>query len=134
MLHKLQYLTLELLARPNLVGGEIEVQEYDKIYRGPIRSINLRGPDIYFELEWCAYYDMATDSWKAADCPVAVIMKEQDLEIAGRKDGLRYIITSRNREFIVATIDIKGVLGLDPAEVIGLDLNNLPKPLVVQLG
>jgi hypothetical protein len=136
MLHpQLQYLTLErLLACPNLVGGQIEVQEYDKIYGGPIKTINLRGPDVYFELEWGAYYDMATDKWEAADRPVTVILKEQDLEIAGRKDGLRYIITSRGREFIVATIDVKGVPGLDPSEVIGLDLNNLPKPEVVQLG
>lgn len=134
MLPGVEYIQLgTLLQCPRLVGGQIEVQEHEKIYRGPIKRVGLYGPNVHFDLEWCGYYDIATDKWTAADQLVTVILKKMGLKIACRRDFLRYIVTSEIGEFIVATVDVQGGYCLNPEDVIDLDLNNLPKPEVVQL-
>ncbi len=135
MQHPLQNLNLStLLMCPHLVAGDIEVQEYEKIYRGPIESVSLHGWTVHFDLVWCAYYDLGTDRWTAADHKVTVIIDKRGLQIMGRQDCLRYVMTSDRRDFIVATIDVRGGAQLDPADVIDLDLHNLPKAQVVRLG
>jgi hypothetical protein len=131
MLLGVKYVRWEIvLGRISLNEAQIEVQEYDKIYRGPIKQVVLSGDDVRFELIWCAYFDLATDKWTAADRPTAAIMPKNNVTIMTQKDNLRYVITSPTGLFIVATIDMKGGYRLDPEKVIDLDLKNLPKPEV----
>ncbi|TSC84878.1 MAG: hypothetical protein G01um101413_262 [Parcubacteria group bacterium Gr01-1014_13] len=44
----------DVLKRNDIVGGELETQEDNDIYRGPIKSIELKEGVVYIELEWCA--------------------------------------------------------------------------------
>lgn len=44
----------DVLKRTDIVGGDLETQEDDDIYRGPIKSIELKDGCIDIELEWCA--------------------------------------------------------------------------------
>ena len=121
----------EVLRDPTFAKGEIEIQENpDKIYRGPIKGILTKGDGVYFRLLWCAHYDLGTDKWTVAEHETGVILCRAITTVTLAPDG--HLIL-QNPEIIVGNVFPEGGSRLDPAEVAGLDLNNLPGPQVVKM-
>lgn len=54
----------KVLARDNLVGGDIESQEDGVIYRGPLSEIKENGDDVRLSSPWCARLDPETGEWE----------------------------------------------------------------------
>jgi hypothetical protein len=127
----MNYITWEeALKNPSFANGEIEVQETDKIYRGPIKEIRTKGDDVYFHLLWCGHYDMSTDKWSAAEHETAVIFKKSITTVTPSPDG-RFLL--QNPEIIIGIIFPEGGNRLNPDEVEGLDLDDLSGPQVVDV-
>ncbi len=56
----------DVLKRDDIIGGDIEVQQDDYIYRGPINSIRIENGKVYIELSWVARMSLSLgESWKA---------------------------------------------------------------------
>jgi len=119
------------LQKPDLAKGEIEVQIFTELYRGPINRITLEGDNILFHLRWCATSNLATEEWTASDTATVLVFSQSKTEVCPVKDG-RLIITGK--DITVATIHPETGEKLDPASVFGLDLANLPQPETVELG
>jgi hypothetical protein len=120
----------DALQIPGLEHREIKIQEPEKIYRGPIKRITCKGDDVYIHLLWCAHNDIATDKWRVAESETAVILKRSSTKLVLGEDRT---IVLMSPEIIVGTIFAEGAKRLDPNDVEGLDLNNLPGPIVVQV-
>jgi len=121
----------EALRVPNLDQGEIEVQVFSDLKRGPISRVSVENNDVLFHLRWCAESDVAISDWIASPHATVIIFNMKETEVSPARDG-RLIITGKN--ITVATIHPKGGERLDPEEVFGLDLNNLPQPIAVEIG
>ncbi len=120
---------------PGLVKGQIEVHEEDKIYRGEIKEVfRGQGHHIYFDLLWCAHYDLKANKWIASGRHTAVIFENDFPLIIDRQGAGRQIIITGERGCIFALIFLEGSETLLASEVEGLDLNNLPQMEVVELG
>ncbi len=121
----------EALLTPDLAKGEIEIQILTELQRGPIGRISIEGNDVLFHLRWCATSDVATEDWTASGAATALVFNRLTTEIALADDG-RLIITGKN--ITVATIHPQDGEKLDPAQVFGLNLADLPQPETVELG
>lgn len=110
----------ELILRDDIVGGDIESQEGDDIYRGPISSIELLGNGVVVTCSWMAVMKRMSGEWKNWHIKsfsfAAGTCRPQDIgqgRIYFRMSGLGS-----------ATIFPCGGSKLDPAKVEGLVLEH----------
>jgi len=126
---KMHHNSLEQAIRDrSFIGGEIEVQEQGRIYRGPIKAIEITGKSVYFYLLWCAHRDFATEKWIVVKNETGAVLNKSITTLTCETDGR---LTLYGPDIITGNIFPKDGNKLDPAEVEGLDLNNLPKPVIV---
>lgn len=124
--------TLErALQDQSFVGGEIEIQELHRIYRGPIKAIEITENNVRFRLLWCAYRDFSTEKWVVANTETAAILNKSITTVARETDGR---LTLYSPDIVNGNIFPEDGNKLDPSKVEGLDLNNLPKPVIVDFG
>ena len=111
----------DVLKRDDIVGGELETQEDDDIYRGPIKSIELKEDVVYIELEWCATMPKPGN-------PGFGRWRVHDMTIVGLSTEIKPRELSGNRLMIappmlgIWVIFPKGGSKLNPAMVTGLKL------------
>ncbi len=56
----------EVLARTDLIGGDLESRELDgHVYRGPIQKIHNEKMSVVFQLEWTARRGLKAGEWDA---------------------------------------------------------------------
>ncbi len=53
----------DVLARTDLIGGELEMNEDGMVFRGPIAAIEKKGHSIYFTLPWIGQLNPQTKEW-----------------------------------------------------------------------
>ncbi len=120
----------EVLQKPNIAGGEIEIQEHGKAYRGPIKRITTKDDEVFFHLLWCGHYDITTSTWTVAPYEMATILKMSATTVTEESDGR---LTIKNPEIVAGIIFPEGGDKLDPNIIEGLNLNNLPQPQVIEM-
>lgn len=54
----------DVLARTDLIGGDMECIERNVAYRGPLSQMRVSGDIIYFDSLWCARRNPNTGEWK----------------------------------------------------------------------
>lgn len=115
----------DALKRTDIVGGELETQEGDGyIYRGPIKSIELKDGEVSIELEWCAKkildvrHNSDFERWRAHNVVSFSITAETTTprELSGNRLMIRPPMLG------TWVIYPKGGSKLDPAKVLDLKI------------
>jgi hypothetical protein len=105
----------QVLARTDLIGGDIESQEDGVVYRGPLSEIKVEGNSICFTSPWMARLEPGTGTWHKWHinrCSVRKSLPPQDIG-----DG-RILI--QMPLLGVCTIFPKGGSKLQASSVVGL--------------
>jgi len=108
----------EVIARDDIIGGDIETQESGDVYRGPLKSIRLdENGIVHFECDWMAVMKGWRGKWRkwnrTSSSINGIMCKPQD-------NGGRIRATVPTMGPIV--IFPRGDTQLDPANVEGLNL------------
>ena len=107
-----------VLKRDDLIGGDLESQEDDVAYRGPLAEIKEDGNIIHFLSPWCARLNPETSEWE--NWHITSLSVNKDMVTPQDIGGGRVFFSMA---FLgVCTIFPKSGSKLDPAMVKGLQL------------
>ena len=116
----------DVLARTDLVGGDIETQEDGRVFRGPIRSVRNAGNTILFETHWAAVMERPGVWKKYGDANTAISV---EMSWATPSDVGQGRVAFSIPFVGMATIFPKGGSKLDPKKVKGLEADSWEEPI-----
>ena len=109
----------QVLARDDIVGGDLETQEGGAVYRGPISEIKMEDSMVVFYSAWVAKMSMsAPGEWEKWDITTLRV----NAELATPRDIGDGRIMFMMPMVGPAVIFLKGGSQLDPAKVKGLEV------------
>jgi hypothetical protein len=127
----------EVMKRPDLVGGDLEIELADGWLRGPIRVATSFEDMAVLDLEWVAFRSRGETGWRADDADKSVVFFRPDWPLVVASDTYIELRPDRSRlrasgqaqlaNNLIRRIYPCGTSRLDPAEVEGL-LSNDGRP------
>ncbi len=109
--------------------GELEIDDRKKTYRGPLTKIVIHNESLIFFFLWSADLNTNANIWQVARNKTAAILPITTLV----EKGVDSCLVLTTPEILIGKIYPKGGSRLDPKDVVGLDLNNLPLPVRIEL-
>ena len=106
----------EVLARDDLIGGDIESQEDGDVYRGPLAEIREEGDAIIFSSHWCARLNRETSGWEKWHITSLLVSKSMVTPVDAGTDRVFLSLPALG----ACTIFPKNGSKLDPSKVRGL--------------